>query len=52
MAAVLRAHRCEMMFVPHPEDAHPDHIAATLLASAGLDPYITRVDPLRAALRI
>jgi len=30
----------------------PDHIAATLLASAGLDPYITRVDPLRAALRI
>ena len=32
LAAVLRAHRCEMMFVPHPEDAHPDHIAATRIA--------------------
>src|SRR5262249_48242229 len=28
----------------------PDHIAATLLASAGLDPYITRVPPLQALL--
>lgn len=29
----------------------PEHIGATLLASAGLDPYITRVEPLRAVLR-
>ncbi len=28
----------------------PEHIAATLLASAGLDPYVTRVDPIRALL--
>ncbi len=29
----------------------PEHVAATLLESAGLNPYITRVDPIRAILR-
>jgi hypothetical protein len=33
------------------QNIQPEHIAATLLASAGLDPYITRVDPIRALLR-
>ncbi len=33
------------------QNIQPEHIAATLLASAGLDPYITRVEPLRAVLR-
>jgi bacillithiol biosynthesis deacetylase BshB1 len=29
LAAVLRAHRCEILFAPHPDDAHPDHVAVT-----------------------
>jgi uncharacterized protein (DUF1501 family) len=33
------------------EQILPEHIAATLLASAGLDYYVTRVEPLRAVLR-
>lgn len=32
LAAVLRAHRCEILFAPHPDDAHPDHIAVTRIA--------------------
>ncbi len=32
LAAVLRQHRCELLFAPHPEDAHPDHLAATRIA--------------------
>lgn len=32
------------------DNIKPDHIAATLLASAGLDPYITRVQPIQALL--
>jgi bacillithiol biosynthesis deacetylase BshB1 len=32
LAAVLRAHRCEVLFAPHPDDAHPDHIAVTRIA--------------------
>jgi len=43
LAAVLRAHRCDLMFVPHPEDAHPDHIAATRIAEdARFDAKLTR----------
>jgi hypothetical protein len=33
------------------QNIQPEHIAATLLASANLDPYITRVEPIRAVLR-
>ncbi len=33
------------------ENIMPEHIGATLLASAGLDPYILRVRPLQALLR-
>ena len=29
LAAVLRAHRCDVVVAPHPDDAHPDHIAVT-----------------------
>jgi len=32
------------------QNIQPEHVAATLLASAGLDPYITRVEPLRMLL--
>lgn len=43
LAAVLRAHRCEIMFVPHPDDAHPDHIAATRIAEdARFDAKLSR----------
>jgi len=43
LAAVLRAHRCDLMFVPHPEDAHPDHIAATRIAEdARFDAKLTK----------
>lgn len=35
---------------PDGENLKPEHVAATLLASAGLDPYITRVQPLVGAL--
>jgi bacillithiol biosynthesis deacetylase BshB1 len=43
LAAVIRAHRCDLMFVPHPEDAHPDHIAATRIAEdARFDAKLTK----------
>jgi bacillithiol biosynthesis deacetylase BshB1 len=43
LAAVLRAQRCEIMFAPHPEDAHPDHIAATRIAEdARFDAKLTK----------
>ena len=43
LAAVLREHRCEILFAPHPEDAHPDHIAATRIAEdARFDAKLTR----------
>lgn len=43
LAAVLREHRCEILFAPHPEDAHPDHISATRIAEdARFDAKLTR----------
>jgi len=32
LAAVIRAHRPDWMFVPYPLDAHPDHVAVTRIA--------------------
>jgi len=32
VAGVIRAHQATILFVPHPEDAHPDHIAVTRIA--------------------
>ena len=34
LAEVLRAERPEVLFVPYPEDAHPDHRAASRIAEA------------------
>lgn len=34
LAEVLRAERPSVMFVPFPEDAHPDHLAASRIAEA------------------
>ncbi len=43
LAAVLRSHRCEILFAPHPDDAHPDHIAVTRIAEdARFDAKLTR----------
>jgi len=43
LAAVLRAQRCDILFAPHPEDTHPDHIAATRIAEdARFDAKLTR----------
>lgn len=45
LAAVLRIERCEILFAPHPEDAHPDHIAATRIAEdARFDAKLTKCD--------
>ena len=32
LAAVIRRHRPDWMFVPFPIDAHPDHVAVTRIA--------------------
>jgi bacillithiol biosynthesis deacetylase BshB1 len=32
LAAELRRVRCDILFAPHPDDAHPDHLAATRIA--------------------
>src|SRR3954468_24603372 len=32
VAGVIRAHQASLLFIPHPEDAHPDHIAVTRIA--------------------
>ncbi|MBI1302637.1 MAG: bacillithiol biosynthesis deacetylase BshB1 [Phycisphaera sp.] len=43
LAAVLRGQRCEILFAPHPEDAHPDHVAATrIVEDARFDAKLTR----------
>lgn len=43
LASVLRTRRCEVLFAPHPEDVHPDHVAATQIAEhARFDAKLTR----------
>ena len=32
VAGVIRAHQASILFIPHPEDAHPDHLAVTRIA--------------------
>lgn len=32
LAAVIRQHRADWLFVPYPIDAHPDHVAVTRIA--------------------
>lgn len=45
LAGVMRMCRAQVVFVPHWEDAHPDHIAATRIAEdARFDAKLTRVD--------
>jgi bacillithiol biosynthesis deacetylase BshB1 len=43
VAAVIRAHRPEVMFIPFPIDAHPDHVAVTRICEdARFDAKLSR----------
>ncbi len=45
VAGLIRAHQAQIVFVPHPEDAHPDHRAVTRIAEdARFDAKLTKVD--------
>lgn len=45
VAGVIRAHAADIMFVPYPEDAHPDHRAVTRIAEdARFDAKLTKLD--------
>lgn len=45
LAAVIRRHRPDWMFVPYPVDAHPDHVAVTRIAEdARFDSKLTKTD--------
>ncbi len=45
VAGVIRAVQADILFVPHPEDAHPDHLAVTRIAlDARFDAKLTKVD--------
>lgn len=43
LAALIRLHRPNVLFVPYPTDAHPDHVAVTRIAEdARFDAKLTR----------
>lgn len=45
VAGVIRAHQASILFMPHPLDAHPDHIATTRIAEdARFDAKLTKID--------
>lgn len=45
VAGVIRAHQATVLFMPHPEDAHPDHLAATRICQdARFDAKLTKID--------
>jgi bacillithiol biosynthesis deacetylase BshB1 len=45
VAGVIRAHQAEVVFAPHWEDAHPDHLAVTrIVEDARFDAKLTKVD--------
>jgi bacillithiol biosynthesis deacetylase BshB1 len=45
MAGVMRAHQAQIVFVPYPRDAHPDHRAVTRIAEdARFDAKLTKLD--------
>jgi len=45
VAGVIRAHQAQVMFIPHFEDAHPDHIAVTRICEdARFDAKLTKLD--------
>lgn len=45
LAAVIRRHRPDTLFIPYPVDAHPDHVAVTRIAEdARFDAKLTKTD--------
>ena len=43
LAALIRVHRPDALFIPYPTDAHPDHVAVTRIAEdARFDAKLTR----------
>src|SRR6266550_6175776 len=45
VAAVIRQHKADWLFVPYPLDAHPDHVAVTRIAEdARFDAKLTKTD--------
>jgi bacillithiol biosynthesis deacetylase BshB1 len=43
LAAVIRAHKADWLFVPYPVDAHPDHVAVSRIAEdARFDAKLTK----------
>lgn len=45
VAGVIRAHQAQILFVPHPDDAHPDHRAVTRITEdARFDAKLTKLD--------
>jgi bacillithiol biosynthesis deacetylase BshB1 len=45
MAAVIRQHKADWLFLPFPTDAHPDHVAVTRIGEdARFDAKLTRSD--------
>lgn len=45
VAGVIRAHQAQIIFCPHPADAHPDHIATTrIVEDARFDAKLTSVE--------
>ena len=45
VAAVIRQHQASILFVPHWQDAHPDHVAVTrIVEDARFDAKLTKID--------
>ncbi|MCH2135970.1 MAG: PIG-L family deacetylase [Phycisphaerales bacterium] len=45
VAGIIREHQPDVLFVPHPEDAHPDHRATTrIVEDARFDAKLTKID--------
>src|ERR1700733_5594140 len=45
LAAVIRKHKADWLFVPYPIDAHPDHVAVTKIAEdARFDAKLTKTN--------
>lgn len=45
VAGAIREHGAQILFAPHPEDAHPDHAATTrIVEDARFDAKLTKID--------
>jgi bacillithiol biosynthesis deacetylase BshB1 len=45
VAGIIRQYQADVLFVPHPEDAHPDHRATTrIVEDARFDAKLTKID--------